>query len=167
MISNAFELPEPADEAPRTERTPAWQLRRLNRIAAALWEARPLIGNDALIAISVTPDMAGTQIDFHVHQPAEREVAQQLAERLGWDPEADVRQVGAGRHHLWHGMLGGFRAYAVWIEQPAADAERLPALARAGAGALAGPIDKAAILRQPAIDSLLHSGVHPSDGPGQ
>lgn len=157
MIKNGHSLPEPVDGRTPHRNTPEWQLRRLNRIASALWEARPLLGDDDRFAISVNPDRADVQVDIHVHQPAELADALALVERLGWDVEQNRVRVGMAHHHRWHGTLGGYRAYVVWIEQPAAvdtqgrddlpadvgignrqadaeEAQRLTALASAGSG---------------------------------
>jgi len=155
MIKNPFELPEAADGKVPSPMTVPFQLRRLNRIASALWEARDLIGNDPAIRIEVDLDSGYSQVHLATYQ-AGREVAEQLAGRLGWDVEANVRRNGMTRQHWWHGMIGGFRAQLVWIEEPevvdtqgrdqlpadvgignaAADAEhvRLQSLARAASG---------------------------------
>ena len=67
MIKNGYELPEPDDGRTPHRNTPEWQLRRLNRIAAALWDARPLLGNDGRVSVSVRPDDQATQVNIHVH----------------------------------------------------------------------------------------------------
>lgn len=152
---NAWDLPEAADGRTPSPMTVEFQLRRLNRIASALWEARALIGDDPAIRIEVDLDSGYAQIHLAAYQ-AGRDVAEQLAGRLGWDVEADVRPTGINRQHWWHGLIGGFRAQLVWIEVPelvdsqgrdqlpadvgigdsAADAEhvRLQGIARAASG---------------------------------
>lgn len=119
MIKNGFELADPDDGPTRSDMTVEQQLRRLNRITYALWTiGRPLIGSTLPVAISVSPDQESTQINMHVHAPAELAEVQQLIERLGWDPEQNRVRVGMSHHHRWYGMLAGYRAYAVWLEQP-------------------------------------------------
>ena len=130
----AHDLPEPVDGPTPLRNTPEWQARRLNRLAGVVWEAVPLIGKDDRIAISTTPDSGTTQITLHVHAPADLIVAESMVFRLGWDTEAEIKRVGMTRHHYWHGMIGGFRAYAVWIEVPAAGDSQGRAEFEAGIG---------------------------------
>lgn len=129
-MSNAWDLPEAADGRTPSPMTVEFQLRRINRIAAVLWEARPQLGEDPAIRIDVDADSSYAQIHLTAHTD-DRSVADQLAARLGWDVEADVRPVGINRQHWWHGLIGGFRAQLVWIEVPelvdSQGRDRLPA----------------------------------------
>jgi hypothetical protein len=118
-MMKAHDLPEPVDGPTPIRNTPEWQARRMNRLADAIWQAVPLLGKDDRIAISLTPDSGHTQITIHVHAPADLIVAESMVFRLGWDVEAEIKRFGMTRHYLWHGMIGGFRAYAVWVESPA------------------------------------------------
>jgi len=113
---NAYDLPTPADGERPIPMTVPFQLRRLNRIASVLWEARERIGDDPAIRIALDLDSGYTQIHFNIHRGG-RLVAEQLAARLGWDVEADVKRAGMTRQHWWFGMVGGFRAQLVWIEE--------------------------------------------------
>jgi hypothetical protein len=115
---DGFELPEPADGRVPWPREMGFQLRRMNRIASALFSARPVLGELSELGISAHPDSDHAQIHLHLSRRGSEAMADELVARLGWDPEPSIRRHGVTRQWYWHGMLGGFRAYLVWVEEP-------------------------------------------------
>lgn len=120
MIRSGYHLPEPADGPTPQRPGLEWQLRRLNRIATDLWEAKEALGGSDRLAVAVHPDSKHMQVSMHLHAPAVEVEALAIVGRLGWDAEPFLDRNGITVHHRWHGMLGGFRASLVWIEEPAA-----------------------------------------------
>jgi hypothetical protein len=113
---NGHDLPAPNDGW-SNPLTAEQQMRRLNKIAAALWAARDRFEVwPRKVAISVEPFDGAVQISFHVHQPNELADAQAVVRSLAFAPEGDRVRVGMDHHHRWYGMFAGFRAYVVWVE---------------------------------------------------
>jgi len=174
---NAWDLPQAADGRTPSPMTVEFQLRRLNRIASALWDLRPQIGEDPGIRLSIDLDSDYSQIHLSFGDSADRAVAEQLAGRLGWDVEADVRRVGMTKQHWWYGMLGGFRTQLVWIEGPEVvdtqGREQLPA--DVGVGNAAADAEHVrlqgiarASIEEMALVSEGHAvGAFRTEGPGQ
>ena len=115
----AHELPEPRDGRNPVPTRVEFQLRRINRIASALFGLRETLGEHPSIRVAVQPDSDYVQVEFAVTSPGERSVAEGLVARLGWDPEPTSRRSGLSRVFYWHGMADGFRACVSWVERPA------------------------------------------------
>lgn len=116
MSTSTHDLPEPGDGPTPYENTIEWQLRRLNRISAALWDVKHRFGDTKQLAMIVYPNAADHQIYIHIHSPADRAAADRLIADLGFDPEPVSRPHGDTVQHNWAGMLSGYRTRVCWVE---------------------------------------------------